>query len=138
MRIASGHNEQTYYNHLNKLADGHLYDLIKTVASEPLPANYEMFKAGQRQRIGAARVAEQFTWCMDRQGRKAKPTSVLGASILKYLEIVEREATAEQALHMAEVIPQRLGEILTRIMEGMSKQQNLGNFSQPAPAMSIS
>ncbi len=138
MRIACAHNEKTYYNCLNKLADGRLYDQIKAVASEPRPTNYEMFKAGQRQRIGAARIAEQFTWSMDREDRKAKPGSALGASILKYLEIVEEESTAEQAFHMAEVIPQRLGEIVTRIMEAMSKEQSLAKPDQPAPVMSIS
>ena len=141
MKIASGHNEKTFYNHLNWVAEGHLYDQIKAVALKPLPQNYERFKAGQRQRIGAARVAEQFTWSIAKEDRQAKPGSVLGASILKYLEVVEEEATTEQAIHLAEVIPQRLGEIVTRIMEGIYKKQSLKQqppMAQAAPAVSIS
>lgn len=33
MRIASGHNEKNFYNELNKVAEGRLYDQIKVVAA---------------------------------------------------------------------------------------------------------
>jgi hypothetical protein len=132
MRIASGHNEKTFYGLLNEVAGGHLYEKIQEVATEPLPRNYAMFKEGQRQRVGAARVADQFKWTMDKEDRQAKPG--LGESIIKYLEIVELEAAPEQAAALAEIIPQRLGTIVTRIMQGMQREQELQTpAAPPAP-----
>lgn len=134
MRIAIGHNEKNFYNELNKVAGGHLYDQIKVVAAEPIPQNYAMFKEAQRQRIGQSWVSEQFQWSLAKEDRKVKAGSALGASILKYLEFVEQVFTPEQTLHLAEVIPQRLGVIAAKLMEGVSQKAP----TPLAPSMSIS
>jgi len=137
MRIATGHNEKNFYNELNKVADGHLYDQIKVVAAEPLPQNYAMFKETQRQRIGQSWVSDQFQWSLAKENRKAKVGSALGASIIKYLEIVEQTFTPEQTLHLAELIPQRLGLIAAKIQESIFLKAP-AQAAQPAPAPALS
>lgn len=138
MRIASGHNEKNFYNELNKVAEGRLYDQIKVVAAEPIPRNYAMFKQPQRQRLGQAWVADQFHWSIAEDDRAAKEGSALGASIIRYLESVEPVSTPEQTLHLAEVISLRLGEIAAKIMEGVAQRAPAQAAPSTGPVMSIS
>jgi hypothetical protein len=138
MRIASGHNEKNFYNELNKVAEGRLYDQIKVVAAEPIPRNYAMFKQPQRQRLGQAWVADQFHWSIAEDDRAAKEGSALGASIIRYLESVEQVSTPEQTLHLAEVISLRLGEIAATIMEGVAQRAPAQPAPSTGPVMSIS
>ncbi len=116
MKIAASHTEKNLYATINQVANGKLYEQLQAIVAEPLPEHYDMFKAPQRQRIGASRVAEQFQWAFAKDGRSQKPGSELGANILKYLEMVELDHSTAQSVNLANAIPQKLGEVVTRIM----------------------
>jgi hypothetical protein len=138
--VSSSHNDKTCYNNLNAVADGHLYEQIVAVASMPLPPNYESFPPGQRQRIGLSRIAEQFTWTPVKAARKAKEGSELGASIVKYLDIVEGDDCTQKACVIAGTITARLGKIATDIMLVANQKQVLAQQrarTQPSPPLDI-
>ena len=116
------------YNELNRVADGYLYQQLQAVAAQPLPPNYELFKTSQRERIGKARVAEQFEWSPAKAQRKVKEGSQLGATIMKHLESVDAKDAPQIAKGIADRIVESLGEIVTRLMIEQEK-----TLRQPQP-----
>jgi hypothetical protein len=118
-----------FYNDLNQQTNGKLYDLVLAVVPA-LPANYEIFKLPQRQRIGSGVISEQFNWAQVKSARSVKEGSPLGANIMEYLQKVEAATSSEQASTVAHAIIDRLGQIVTKSM--LQKEQTAIQAKQAA------
>ncbi len=123
-------SRKSYYDNLNQLAEGHLYELLKAVGEQPLPENYEHFGPGQRLRVAQARLQEEFTWGPHK--RSFKPESRLGQVIVAYLQEVEHMCDPQEAQQMAQIVVERLADPVRKVMN----QQLLAAPPQPAIELS--
>jgi len=127
----SRYNAGTVYNQINELCQGKLYPMLEELGQQATPTNYDLFKKPQRERIGRARLAEQYHWCLVAADRKGN--SPLGIKLVEYLNQVAADEDPTKALSLMEVVNDKLGTIVTKVMEKTFEQTKLVSQS---PAIS--